>query len=138
MKNVTEGKSVYDGMTAPKLRIPPLSPILEACPFLIKPAALLRALCHDGRLAWDEAQAAARVLEELDCFRPGTVYRLQDWPAKYRAERDRLKRIIFLRAGRAKEAVKDAVKKALFAAIPEPAISSLAAALLKDRNPGVH
>jgi hypothetical protein len=65
----------------------------------------------------DEARIAAQVLEEL-CFQPNTVYRLQDWSARYRTNRDRLKQIVRLRAGRSKEAVKDVVKKIAFAASP--------------------
>jgi hypothetical protein len=117
VRNVNEGRRSYRDAITPRMRIPSLSPILEACPFFIRPSALLRALCHDGRLRMDEARIAAQVLEEL-CFQPNTVYRLQDWSARYRTNRDRLKQIVRLRAGRSKEAVKDVVKKIAFAASP--------------------
>jgi len=114
VENVAEGKKTYSGSIAPQLRILPLSPILQICPFFIRPSALLRALSHDGRLCMDDARLAAQALEDLDCFRPSTVYRLQDWSARYRANRERMQQIIRVRAGRAKEAVKNVIKKIVF------------------------
>lgn len=115
VETVAEGKQVYREEIAPRLQLPPLSPILEICPFFVRPSMLLRALSHDGRLPEHDAQAAASALEELDCFRPKTVYELQDWSARYRANRDRMRQILRLRAGRAKEALKSVVKKVAFA-----------------------
>lgn len=133
VKNVAEGRKTYRDSIAPRVRIPPLSPILEVCPFFIRPSALLRALCYDGKLRMDEARASMQVLEELDCFRPSTVYRLQDWSAGYRANRDRLRMIALVRAGRAKESVKDAVKKIAFAVSPGLANVDVSAVLRKGR-----
>ena len=122
-KSVEEGREIYQAVS-PQMRIPPLSPILEVCPFFIRPSALLRALCHDGRLQIDEARIAVQVLDELDCYQPNTVHRLQGLSAQYRANRDTLKQIICVRAGRSKEAIKAILKKIAFAA--SPAIEDLA------------
>jgi hypothetical protein len=109
--NVPEGERTYSDSIAPQLRIPPLSPILEICPFFIRPSALLRALSHDGRLDINDTRLAAQVLDNLDCFRPSTVSKLQDWSAQYRANRDTMHRIIRVRVGRARKAVKSAINK---------------------------
>jgi Polysaccharide pyruvyl transferase len=53
--NVAEGWRTYQDFS-PQMRIPPLSPILEVRPFFIRPSALLRALCHDGRLRMEQAR----------------------------------------------------------------------------------
>jgi hypothetical protein len=117
VRNVAEGREAYRDI-APRIRIPPLSPILEICPFFVRPSALLRALCHDGRLQCDEARGAAQVLEELGCYQPNIVLQLQGQSAKYRANRDTLKQIICVRAGRAKVAVKAALKRIALAVSP--------------------
>jgi hypothetical protein len=114
VKNVSEGIKTYRNSIAPQLRIPPLSPILEVCPFFIRPSALLRALAHDGLLPIENARLAAQALEDLNCFKPSTVYELQDRSARYRANRDRMQRIIGVRAGRTKEALKKAIRKIIF------------------------
>ena len=115
--NVAEGWRTYQDIS-PQMRIAPLSPILEVCPFFIRPAALLRALCYDGRLRMEEARTAAQALEALDCFQPNTVYQLQKWSAEYRANRDKLGQIIQAHAGRYKEFIKNIVKKIAFAVSP--------------------
>ena len=113
VEDVAEGRKIYSSGIAAQLRVLPLSPILQVCPFFIKPSALLRALAHDGRLCMDDARSAAQALEDLDCFRPSTVNQLQDWSARYRANRDTMHNIIRRRVGRSKEAVKRAIKKVL-------------------------
>jgi hypothetical protein len=112
--NVAEGRKIYNDDIAPRLRIPPLSPILEICPFSVRPSALLRALSHDGRLRIEDAHSAAQALEDLDCFKPRTVYHLQDESARYRANHDRIQKWIGVRLLRAKRAVKKVVKKIIF------------------------
>jgi hypothetical protein len=114
VKNVAEGRKAYADSIGPQLRIPPLSPILETCPFFIRPSALLRSLAHDGRLDIEDIRSAAQALEDLDCFKPSTVYRLQDSSAQYRANRDRMQRLVSVRAGRAREAFKKIIKKIVF------------------------
>jgi hypothetical protein len=114
VENVAEGRKIYSGSIAPQLRILPLSPILQICPFFVRPSALLRALSHDGRLRMDDARLAAQALEDLDCFRPSTVCQLQEGSARYRANRDRMVHVIDVRVGRAKEAFKKLVKKIIY------------------------
>jgi hypothetical protein len=134
VRNVDEGKKWYRDSVLPQVRVPPLAPILEVCPFFVRPSALLRALCYDGRLEAAEARLAAQVLEELDCFQPKTVYRLQDWSAHYRAHRDSLKQVIRVHVGRAKEVLKEIVKKIAFFASPTLTNVAHAAAVHKYRN----
>lgn len=134
VENAAEGRRTYRDLIAPRLLIPPLSPILEVCPFFIRPSALLRALSHDGRLHIGDARVAAQALENLDCFRPDTVYRLQDWSARHRAHHDKMQQIIRVRVGRAKEAVKNAIKKIAFAGLPGSIEVAPLALFRKDRE----
>jgi hypothetical protein len=113
-KNVAEGWTIYKESIAPQLRIPPLSPILQICPFFIRPSKLLQALAHDGALCTDDTRLAAQVLEDLDCFKSSTVYQLQERSARYRANRDRLHQLIRVRVVRTKRAVKKILMKIIF------------------------
>ncbi len=110
VRNVKEGWEAYRDF-APQIRIPPLAPILEVCPFVVRPSALLRALCHDGRLRRDEARIAAQALDELGCYQPNMVLQLQGQSAKYRANRETLQRMICVQAGRVRVTVKASLKK---------------------------
>jgi hypothetical protein len=114
VENVAQGRKSYDEGIEPALCIPSLSRILEVCPFSIRPTALLRALAHDGRLHMDDAGLAAQALENLECFKPSTVYQLQDRSTRYRINHDQMHQLIRVRVVRAKKAVKKAIKKIVF------------------------
>lgn len=48
VNDAVEGKKVYDSMLAPNLKRPPLLPILEACPYYVRPSVLIKAIEYDG------------------------------------------------------------------------------------------
>ena len=76
VETAAHGRSVYDARIAPNLAIPPLSPILEVCPFEVKPAILLRALAHDGLLDPQVATAAGAALASLEAQVPPDIHTL--------------------------------------------------------------
>jgi hypothetical protein len=92
---------------APRLAVPALAPILDVCPFAVRPAAMLRALQHDGRLAPDADLAhVAAALDALPSARPETVLALQSAAAARRSERGGLATALRTAAGRAVERLK--------------------------------
>ena len=91
VRNVSEGEALYAQTLAARIVMPALADILDVCPFAVRPAALLRALLHDGRLAPDaDVARAADALDALPSVRPETVHALQAVSAARRAERRRL------------------------------------------------
>ncbi len=60
--NRQQGETVYEGVLRPVLRKPKLLPILEVCPFYVRPSALVAALAADGMLSAREAATVAASL----------------------------------------------------------------------------
>lgn len=111
--DLAEGERVFAQMFVPRIVVPPLAPILDACPFAVRPAAMLHALQHDGRLPPDaNAAQAAEALETLPSARPETVHALQLASATRRAERARLASSLFAAGGRGIERLKAAHRHA--------------------------
>ena len=107
VRDLRAGESHFGQVLAPRMTVPALVPILDTCPFTVRPAALLRALQHDGRLADDASPAqAAAALDALPSARPETVLALQDASATRRAARDRLPVALLAAGGRAVERLK--------------------------------
>jgi hypothetical protein len=60
--NLAEGRANYETRIAPNLRLPPRTPMLEVCPFTVRPDVLVAALIADGLIA---AESAAPVVHAL-------------------------------------------------------------------------
>lgn len=109
-----QGQALYDEVLAPALRLPPLTPILDVCPFAIRPQVLVQALMLDGRLG---PQATPReviaALDGLASLRHGAVLALQDASAAHRARRDRLPDLLRRRLGSGIEATKAFIRHTL-------------------------
>ena len=102
-----QAEALYAQALAPRLVVPPLTPILDVCPFAVRPAALLRALEHDGALH-PEAELAqiAAALDALPSARPENVLALQSASAARRAAREPLATALYTAAGRGVERLK--------------------------------
>lgn len=109
-----QGRALYDEVLAPALRRPPMTPILDVCPFAICPQVLVQALMRDGRLT---PQATPHeVIDALDGLaslcHAGAVA-LQDASAAHRARRDRLPDLLRRRLGGGVESAKAFVRHTL-------------------------
>ena len=96
-----EGRRVYETELAPRLTLPALSPILDVCPFQVRPSALLRALAHDGVLEVELARTAAQALDALPSMRLQNIYGLQDLSTAYRMALRSLGSVLRSNAGQA-------------------------------------
>lgn len=67
-RSLDEGRKLYAEIGS-GIKIPPLAPLLETCPFTPQPAALLRALAHDQRGDPDLLLQAARIVAEASPVR---------------------------------------------------------------------
>lgn len=106
---VAEGEALHAWTLAPHIATPPLAPILDVCPFAIRPAAMLRAWVYDGRFAWDaDAKQIAEALDALPSARPETVHALQHAAARRRDERARAGLALMAAGGRGVERLKAA------------------------------
>jgi hypothetical protein len=89
-KDLEEGRGIYRGF-ADAIKLPPLAPILDVCPFVAKPAAIVRAMAYDGSGNLDALTSAAESLEGLTSSSPTEVYHLQNVSEKNRHRRKRLR-----------------------------------------------
>ena len=111
--DLARAEALYASALAPRLAVPALAPILDVCPFAVRPAAMLRALQHDGRLAPDADLAhVAAALDALPSARPETVLALQSAAAARRSERGGLATALWTAAGRAVERLKSLRRQA--------------------------
>lgn len=109
VQGATDGQALYAQVLAPRLVLPPLAPLLDVCPFAVRPSALLRALQHDGRLPPDaSADEIAAVFEALPSAQPETVHALQCAAAERRTERARIGLALWRTVGRGVERLKAA------------------------------
>jgi hypothetical protein len=109
VRDAGAGQSLHAQVLAPRLVMPPLAPLLDVCPFAVRPAALLRALQHDGRLATDAGPAEiAAAFEALPSAQPETVHALLRAAAARRTERERVDVALLAAAGRGIERLKSA------------------------------
>ena len=112
VRDVVQGRAHYAEAIAPRLRLPPLTPLLDICPFVVRPAMLLRALVHDAMLRGDDdIETAAAALDDLPSARLATVYALRDASARWRAERTRLADLAARHLGSAREMLKKAIRQ---------------------------
>lgn len=100
-----EGRRLHAGQAA-LIRLPSLTPILDICPFQPKPAALLRALAHDGADDADALLAAAAIIERAALPSEAMLPGLQQDSADNRRSRTRLARLTKGAAGRGARALK--------------------------------
>ena len=73
VRTIEQGRLVYDKLIAPSLRLPPLTPILEVCPFAVHPSALLRAISFDGLAGPGEFGSAIAALDSLVSLQPAAL-----------------------------------------------------------------
>jgi hypothetical protein len=111
-ETVEAGRAAYAGF-APRLRRPPLAPLLEICPFSVRPSVLLRAHVADGRIAPADAAAAVAVLDEADAREDARQDRLLTRSIAYRLERERPGAALSLWTGRGRLAAKARLKRLL-------------------------
>jgi hypothetical protein len=113
VETVEDGQTIYENLIYPQLRLPPLTPILEVCPFSVRPSALLRALAYDGRLPATEAEAAAVALDALPSADLATVYHWQDESTRQRTARATFGNVLRRRIGKGKETLKRLIREVL-------------------------
>ncbi|HSB24880.1 MAG TPA: hypothetical protein VLE94_17405 [Burkholderiaceae bacterium] len=107
VRTVAEGEVLHAWTLTPSLALPALAPMLDVCPFTIRPAAMLRALIYDGRLSWlSDAAQVAQTLEALPSARPDLVHALQQHAARRRAARSRASFALWAAGGRGVEQAK--------------------------------
>lgn len=106
VKTVRDGVALHRDVQASRLRLPPLTPILDVCPFAARPSALARALAHDGRLDGVDVDTLARAFDSLASSQPAAIDQLRRLSAKHRALHAGLGRAIHRQAGSGVEAVK--------------------------------
>lgn len=107
--DLAQGRVTYAQALAPRLVLPRLAPILDVCPFAVRPAALLRALQHDGAIGAEAGpDEIAAAFDALPSARPGAVRALLDHAAARRAERARIGVALHATAGRGVERLKAA------------------------------
>ncbi|MFI4928837.1 MAG: hypothetical protein ACHP83_01265 [Burkholderiales bacterium] len=112
VRSVAEGEVLHAWTLQPRLALPPLAPMLDVCPFTIRPAAMLRALVFDGRLSWAaDATQIAMALDALPSARPDTVHAMQDHAARLRAARSRPAFALLAAGGRGVEHLKAAWRR---------------------------
>lgn len=61
--NIGQGAVVHYHLIAQNLKLPQLAPMLDACPFVVRPAVLLRAMARDGLVEAEAVQPAIAALE---------------------------------------------------------------------------
>ncbi len=105
VKTVALGRQHYREEIAPAYRGLPLTPILDVCPFNVRPTVLLQALVHDGELLAGDAARLASVFERLPSAHPQEVQRLQQESARYREERHSLAHTARRQLGNVREAL---------------------------------
>jgi hypothetical protein len=107
--DLEQGRAAYAQTLAPRIALPRLAPILDVCPFAVRPAALVRALQHDGAIGADAGpDEVAAAFAALPSARPGAVRALLDHAAMRRAERARIGVALRATAGRGVERLKAA------------------------------
>ena len=113
MERVQDGREVYADVIAPRLVLPPLAPILDICPFAVRPSALLRAFVQDGILNESDVAAILAALDRLPSLDIMAVRQVQQVSEAYREARTAFGDLARRRLGRGKEAVKLAIRTAL-------------------------
>jgi hypothetical protein len=98
VKNVEEAVAVYEMQLKPKIKKPPLTPILDACPFAIKPSKLVLAMAADGLIEWEMARVASQHLSGLRSEDSGVIHTLQDRAAQVRNPHLRMKSLLIYQA----------------------------------------
>ncbi|RVT90186.1 polysaccharide pyruvyl transferase family protein [Sphingomonas crocodyli] len=113
VKDLSEGREVYERQIKPRLKLPPFAPILDVCPFLVRPSYMLKALVADGQIDPTLAEPAIRLLERQKAYQHDEIYRLQDQSAIARAERARPSTYFLGGAGLFARRIKNKVRAAL-------------------------
>lgn len=111
-KSLSEGREIYSDVIAPVLKIPPRAPLLDVCPFTVRPAAYLRALALDGRLS-DGLPSAVALLDGMSSQSFDEVVRLQRASQANRTRRSGMLHGIQAKAWRNARALKRRVRERL-------------------------
>jgi Polysaccharide pyruvyl transferase len=67
-KSVSEGERLFEETIRPNFKIPPLVPILDICPFYVRPSALLKAAEYDGMLSVKENKEVTKFFSEIKSY----------------------------------------------------------------------
>jgi hypothetical protein len=86
VRNITEGIAFYDSV-AEKIAVPRLTAILDVCPFVARPSALLRAMAYDEPECEQNVGSYADRLDKLTAFSRDEIFRLQEESADNRRRR---------------------------------------------------
>ncbi len=72
-RDLQEAFEIYNDTIKPSLALPKLTPLLEVCPFSIRPASLIKALCLDNNLECSELSVVQAKLQHMNIYSSGTV-----------------------------------------------------------------
>jgi hypothetical protein len=112
--NVARGREVYEDQLVSNLRHPPLTPILEVCPFIVRPAARLRALVHDCAIDRSASiESALPLLDEMQSTHCRAIAEALLESDRVRASRARLSESLVRSLGRRIGSAASAVKRKL-------------------------
>ena len=111
-RDVPAGMALYDEVLVPRAKPLALTPILDVCPFAVRPAALVRALLHDGRVPPDATpERLCRELETLPSMQTAMIQAMQHVSATRCTERAALVHAIHAAAGRGVESLKAVLRR---------------------------
>lgn len=109
-KSLADGQKLHSELV-PLIKVPPLAPILENCPFTPQPAALLRALAYDQPAEADVLLKAAAIVEKITTGRVETEYQLYDASRQNRSHRSATPRLAKKWLGLSARTTKRSLKK---------------------------
>lgn len=113
VKDLAEGRRVYSEILAPRINIPPLARILDACPFSVHPSMLLRAISLDEKIEDGSLAKAITLLDRLPAYQLPEIYRLQDQSTESRLGRKRVTRLLVGGLGLLLRRIKRRVRRTL-------------------------
>lgn len=87
--DVAKGRGTYAAMSSQLVKRP-LTPLLEVCPFSVRPAMLLRAMIADGAITGEDASPALALLEAADQREDSVQDGLMARSVAYRLGRDHI------------------------------------------------
>lgn len=87
--NLSQGREAYAALS-PQFVKRPLAPILEACPFSVRPSIMLRAFIADGDLSAQDAAQAIELMDAADAREDAAYDALLNHSIAHRLRRDRL------------------------------------------------
>jgi hypothetical protein len=86
VSSVSAGRRLYEQQIAPKIRLLPMVPLLEACPFAVRPSVLVDALVADGLVDAESGAAVRAALASLKTEQRDSVSEHHRRSAELRAQ----------------------------------------------------